>query len=380
MDSLWWKTPGPDKFVSRIVNSLFQGQNVILLMPEYAPSSLSRTLKARCDERESEWDWYYLEDFSDNGSPLELLSKRFTQNGGCDLPSAYSLATDASFSGRLIWVRGLDVGQWGLWKRFIVDYELACRSVGLLERTLFCIELVGEMALDPPAVDLCLALHSWKGCVEEMDMLLYTANLYRDHNLPSLHKQVCISIASKLACFDPSVAYRLAFDDHFNGTWDSRPVLLEMANERFWSDKDVAESEPNWASGHLDFIGQEGKLHSGFLAAIQDHQELDRRCWAGQVGTILPFVEERRRDILNLIGKHLTVPFVTSTGTLINEVERLELNHIMIQVNERGLRLEPPLFRLLYTLRDLRNALSHLETCHPSSLNSKEMRGYRSII
>jgi hypothetical protein len=292
------------------------------------------------------------------------------------LRNAYTIAQEPSFNGKLIWVKAIDATVLGNWKRFITEYEQACRSMSLVDRTLFCIELVGDVALDPPPEDLCLARHALKSYVDDLDMLLYTSILYRNHRIPDLYRHVCISVVAKIAAYDPVVADHLE-EDQFLRHGDPKPTLLAIGKQRGWNLDVASEEKDFWWKGMLDLVSGEGKIHSAVLALKNNDHEIRRRIWSGQVGVLLPFVEERRRDVVNGIAKLLKVPYTTRDGFVITDVNRLEINHVLHQIGTNGLRIPSSLHRFISSLTRIRNSLSHFEPCDPNLLKSQEITNFR---
>jgi hypothetical protein len=80
------------------------------------------------------------------------------------------------------------------------------------------------------------------------------------------------------------------------------------------------------------------------------------------VAVLLPFVEERRQELLARLRHHFEVPFRTANGEVIEDVRDLEIGHIEYQLATRG-RAVPPEVRLL---KRIRNCLAHQETVEPA--------------
>jgi hypothetical protein len=114
-------------------------------------------------------------------------------------------------------------------------------------------------------------------------------------------------------------------------------------------------------------LGEE-KVHSAYLALDDPKGEVERRVWSAQVGVLLPFVEERRQELLARLDGVLRVPFRTRFGEEITDLRDLEIGHIESQLLTSPLAVDPDVRRQVRRLREIRNSLAHLETLRPEVL------------
>jgi hypothetical protein len=377
MVSLWWQLPSPSRFISRITQDLKDGKNVILCMPEHLPDGLKSAVQYELGE---DWDWYRLSLNSEElVEPVHVLFEHFIgEISPNQLRNARTLAENQNFVGKIIWLDGLTPQVWFAWKKFLSDYEQPCRAIPQLYRTLFCVSLVGELALDPPAEDVCLSHHNWKGIVNRLDMLLFTSSLFQDKRLPDLQKRVAISVITNLALWDYHVSKRLV-DEKIENILNPVPILKEIAKERNWyTDYDYSLAD-KWCRGIANTIEGEEKTHSAALA-VNGKEEIERRIWSAEVGEILPFVEERRREILERLAGILTIPFQTRFGEEIKDLCDLEIGHIEYQINDIGTVVNTDIRQLVRKLREIRNALSHLQSISPELLLCREINDWYRIL
>jgi hypothetical protein len=361
MQHLWWQLPGPDQFVLRVVQDLRDGKNVILCLPEHLPSGLAFAIRSALSEGE-DWPWYTLHIYGDDPvEPAHLLFSRFVPEVCPNaLRNAKTLAQEEAFAGKIIWLDGLTPNIWSAWKAFVLDYEHACRSRSLLERTVFCIPLTGDLALDPPAEDVCLSHHHWRGVVDRLDMLLFTSSLFQDRGMPTLQKRIVTSVVANLALWDPAVTERFASED-LEKILHPVPILQEIARGRGWCPADGGSPPYSWSKGMIDLMEEEESIHSAALALNDAKGIITRRIWSAEVGVMLPFVEERRQELLTRLAGVLMVPFTTRFGEVISDVHDLEIGHIESQLINNGITVHPNVRRLVQRLREIRNCLSHLE-------------------
>jgi len=371
MSRLWWQLPGPSRFVARIVQDLRDGKNTVLCVPEHTPDGLASAIRSALGE---EWTWYTLQVQEETGvvDPIHLLFSRFVPHARPDaLWNVGALATEEAFTGKPLWLDGLTPQMWPAWKAFLEDYEHACRSRSVFERTLFCIPLVGALALDPPEEDICLSRHSWQGYVDLLDMLVFTAILLQGRQMPELLKRVVVSTIAHLALWDPIVSEYLARES-LDTIFAPIPILQEIAKERGWDGANEVLSLSAWHRGMKDVVDGAAKDHSAILAACHDDRAIQRRIWSAEVGVMLPFVEEQRQAILARFAGVLRVPFTTRFGEEITNIRDLEIGHIESQLTKNP-AVSTEMRQLIKRLRKIRNDLSHLEPLDPALLLSGEV-------
>jgi len=361
MQHLWWQLPGPNRFVLRVVQDLRDGKNVILCLPEHLPGGLAYAVRSTLSEGD-DWSWHTLHVHGDDPvEPAHLLFSRFVPEVCPEaIRNAQTLSKEEAFTGKVIWLDGLTPNIWPIWKAFIADYEHACRSRSLLERTLFCVPLIGDLAFAPPAEDVCLSQHHWRGVVDRLDMLLFTSSLFQERWMPALQKRVVTSVVANLALWDPAVTERFASEE-LEKILHPVPILQEIARGRGWCPADGHSPPYLWSSGMIDLIEGEENIHSAALALKDVKGTITRRIWSAEVGVMLPFVEERRQEILTHLAGVLRVPFSTRFGEVISDVHDLEIGHIESQLINNGITVHPNFRRFVRRLREIRNCLSHLE-------------------
>jgi hypothetical protein len=369
--SLWWRLPGPSRFIGAVAGDLRDGRNVTLCLPEHLPDGLARGIR---DELGDCWSWTTLSLDEDSArDPVSALYRRFaTDDEPFSLRNARSLATNGGISGRVIWVEGMPVHSWAAWRRFLAEYQHACRSRSLLERGIFCTPLIGELALDPPVEDACLANHSWRGVVDYLDILTYAASVIQRRGSSPVQHRLMVAVVSSLAQWDPRVCDLFA-DESLERILDPVPSLREMALRRNWPGAQGPDGLVNcWHLGMIDDLDAKPMVHSAALAHNDPTSEIARRIWGAEIGVLLPFIEEKRRGFLEHYGKLLQVPFQTPFG-VITDVRDLEVGHIDYQISICGRGVAPGVRKVIARLRDIRNALSHLEPVPPSLLQDRSI-------
>lgn len=361
MDRKFWQFGGPSRFVERLVDDLREGKNIVVCLPRHAPSRLAATVRSVLDDSfDAPWQTMDL-----NGEasepPATFLARRMLHNSlSTSIINAASLVSEEAFSGRILWLDGMSSEAWPPWQCFLAEYSHICQSLPVLDRTLLCIPLEGELAESPPPVDVCLACHEWRGIVDSLDALLFSSQLLRNHSLPPLRKRVLSAIGSQLALWDPAVTLRL-IEAGTEAFFEPYPILKAIAAERDWSEQSLDDPEYRWSKGQMDVFDGRELIHSAAVALNDTDKEIVRRIWCAQVGVLLPYVEQERQVILKELQGVLRVPFETRFGDTITDWRDLEIGHIECQVSEANIAIPGKTRRHLRHLLKIRNRLAHQE-------------------
>jgi hypothetical protein len=76
---------------------------------------------------------------------------------------------------------------------------------------------------------------------------------------------------------------------------------------------------------------------------------------------VLPYIEERRQQLLEELSAVLSVPFRTVYGQVLTDVRDLEVGHIEAQLAVGSAQVSETLRAEVRWLREARNRLAHLE-------------------
>lgn len=378
MSAKWWSMPGPSSYVDDIFQELREGKCIIAALPDHVPEGLQTALRRQVYE-DAIWAWHTLhaDDYEDS-DPIELLFALFAPNSQPGIArTAASLAQQESFGCRLIRLDGLTRMTWEKWKRFIVEYSECIRNVPLVKRTLFLVVLTGETALYVPEQQVCLACHPWSNRVTFLDLQIYSALLVQEWRASELEKAVSASVLASLAEWDPEVAIRIGEAGPV-GLTDPLPILAQMSKDRRWRGENI--KSPAWHTGMVNSVDGVEKIHSAALAARADSAAIARRVWRGQVGVLLPFVDERRVDLIGALRGSLVLPFPTRfRNESITDPYDLEIGHIHHQL-DRMIQASQDVHALVDCLYHIRTELSHLRPVDHRRLKQYELTKWSEIL
>jgi len=197
-------------------------------------------------------------------------------------------------------------------------------------------------------------------------MLIHASLLLEKRDLSKLQRRTLAAVISNLARWDPLLADRLAAEGSDEILRPAR-ILCEVRKERGWTEPLPSAPDDLWCRGCLDVFEGRPTVHSAALAPGEGSREIDRRIWSAEVGVILPYIEERRRELLDHFAPVLRVPWRKATGELITDRRDLEVGHIENQLRYKAARIDDKTIEFVGKLRQARNHLSHLEPL-PASL------------
>jgi hypothetical protein len=280
--------------------------------------------------------------------------------------NASTLVAESSFKNQIVWVEGVGISIRSDWLDFLSEYESACRATPECERTSICLVLEGESALlvSPNAVGIHGVI--WDGYASSVDAQLYAAHLIHHRYQHSLQQRIAVAIIATLSRWD-SLCCDFLSQQALDDIVEPERVLKQLARERAWNGADCS-SDMAWAKGYThSFDGKQ--TASAALLAVRDVSKLDSLIWNAEVGVMLPFVEERRRELLKRYSNVLQVPYPSKFGSLITNKLDLEIGDIADQFRTVG-TVSDNERNSAERLRKIRNHLSHLEPVPRSLLSA----------
>lgn len=371
----WWDTPGPAWFVETATNHIREGRNLFLQLPRHYPPGLRDAIRRRVSTGfDAPWRTVELSEL-DPACPAGSFLKFFDASAvHCDPVSVRDLISNERFnSGFLIWVDNVPEDSWPRWRAFFEEYAHACRAVDLLNRSLYCVNLIGPLALFPPVNDVCLAKLKWQGIVSQLDSLLYSSRWFADRPWPVKKKQLASHVAAFLGQWDPVLIDQLCACD-FRSLLEPRDILKDFGNARGWNQVDLKKSASKWVEGISDQYEGMERDHCGFLALNGSDHLIRHKIWSAETAVLFPRIEEYRHQLLDSLSRHLTPPYRSLDGTLIEDARDLELSDLMyLLANNPVLWIRDEGWAQLKMMKNARNQLAHRQPVDPEVLDSEEL-------
>lgn len=359
-----WTLPGASRFVDEIADHLASGTSVVIALPDTMDAgsvrrevsnrlSGSRTLPLPAPSE------------PDAVRVLDLLGVSREDRGSEAIDDVVALE---SLSSTILWFENETQAErepdLSSWRTFIKDWSVASRtSDSLLAPTLaVCIGGAEALAigLDEPAMTTAY----WWGCLHRIDTDLYLHTHARHR--PMLHR----AMSAEVALFDPHLALALA-DERWADVRELQEILSGLGPSEAPASPRAKVGEhpstaqcPDWAAGRIDRFDDhtEPMMHASCLCENLD--ALNVRCWRGQVRSVLPQLEELRRQV---IGR------AKAEGYIAQSVPATDLD--FGPLTERLLADAPPrtsrseLGILARDLRSARNRIAHLEPISATSFD-----------
>lgn len=371
----WWNLPGPQGLVARVSSEIRSGKNVLISTPDEFPEGLRKAVRESQELRDLRWHNLKVS-AADRRHPLDLLWEEFVFAD--DTPgqtrSIEQLLGLGILNGMVVWMNGFDSSCLSTLPGFLERFSKALNSVAVFDRLQLC--CVIPLAIRGSFTDnVCCAVVDSTPCVGSIDALTYATTLIEERELPSLEAQVAASVVANLCLWDPELANALA-KETLEVVLSPVEWLKRWANTRKWHSQLTTENLK--CLGLLTMFDSELRLHSAIAASRGEISEIHARVWRGQASVLLPFIEERRRDLLAQLSQLVVLPFRTPYGQIV-DAKDLEIGHLYSMFSGTY-RIDADVQELMRILRRMRNKLAHFNPVDHSMIESREIRNYRSIV
>ena len=353
-----WTLPGPARFVRQVEHALRDGANVVVRFPVVTPFGFGERMRAQLQES---WRCNVFHS-APASSPFQSIRERFASNLPTEWnPTLLDLCENEDFRGRLIWLNGvgrLDREDCSAWKKFLVDYAQASRSVPEFERTLFVAVLDGAPPADPPLDDVTLKCFDWRGVIDETDLLLAAHERLHSRDAGAVMRSLLATTVAHVASWDPDVAERL-LDEGCDVILNPVSLLQSVAREKGWTSNTDVCWELGTASGG-------GVPHAALTSLEDPPRDLRRRLWSAQASVLLPSIANWRWNLL-LDHRALLAEHLKREGRPADPLD-LDIGELMGMVQRPG--FDPEVRRNVRQMNRWRNELAHLR---PLSANDARL-------
>jgi hypothetical protein len=372
----WWNLPGPNSLVARICSEIRTGKNVVLAIPHFFPEGIRQAVRDSQELRDH-LAWHTLNvPASDSRHPLDWLWEEFVfaDNDPGQIRSVELLLERNVPTGMVVWVDGLQHSCPTTLPVFLERFSQALNGIAVYKRFQICC-VVPLSSIKTFSANVCCAVIDSTSYVGGIDALTYASTLVEDQQLNLLDAQVAASVVANLALWDQELAAGLAREP-LETIFSPTQWLYKWGKEKRLNTG--MNSEQCRHLGLLTVFDGQPKLHSAVAAMRGSTSEINARVWRGQASVLLPFIEERRRELLEYLGSLIFLPFRTPYGD-ITDVNDLEIGHLY-SIFGRGYRVDSNVQDLIRVLRDMRNKLAHFSPIDYRMMASREVRGFHSIL
>ena len=268
------------------------------------------------------------------------------------------MADTASFQGRLLWIENIDRSDWAQWAAALAAYADACRSVDLIDRTLFIVVLSGEVVAEHTPEEVALVRRDFRNVVDTTELFMFALCKLPDSIERLEHRALVAHTVSQVAQWDCLLAEQL-LSASFDEALSPDDTLRDYARCRGWN----SDTSRRWEDGTVDGPDDRPIVHSALLTVSGELRPVFRRIWAGQAAVLLPLVEERRMGLVPRCCRYLKPPIDNRAGQQVHDLLDLEVGPLARHLDHtdapQGLKNQ------VQFLRHVRNNLAHMEPLEP---------------
>ena len=286
-------------------------------------------------------------EFPATSAPLRDLSREYAESPD-RIGSVPDLCSDKGFQGRLVRLRGLRADSWPVWRDFLARYAHASRSLSLLGRTLFLAPVSGCPLEEARPAHVGLSVRVWDRVVDEVDLLLFAREQLRERVDSPLLRALLANTVARVASWDFETAAALVAEG--DATISAPEECLRgMACAKGWT----VDTPVEWGLGTGS---RDGVAHAALTALGDPPAELDRRLWSAQLAVLLPWVEERRYELVTRHRYEVT-RLMRDAGYAGDDPIALEVGELHALFDRPG--ADRDVRRSVGRLRAARNDLAH---------------------
>jgi len=371
----WWSLPGPQRFVAQICSEIRIGKNVLLSVPDLFPDGLRKAIRESRELRDLHWHSLTVS-ASEHRQPLDWLWEEFVfaDDDPGQTRSVEQLLGRDELSGMVVWVDGLAPSCAGTLPAFFERFSQVLNGIAVFKRLQLCC-VVPLSSAGSFSANVCCAIIDSTSYVGPIDALTFATTLIEEKAFSVLEAQVAASVVANLALWDEELAIALA-QEQLETILCPMSWLKGWCRTKEWSA--TLNSDDLRHKGLLTIFDGQPKVHSAIAAVRDEANVVDARVWRGQAGVLLPFIEERRRDLLEYFRNAILLPFRTQFGEIM-DVNDLEIGHLHSMFG-RSHRIDSDAQALIRVLREMRNKLAHFNPVDSRMIACREIRTFRSIL
>ena len=303
--------PGPQRFVRELAADLAGGRHVVVGLPPHTPpdllTHLTHHVKPGLDART--WQFPAVPHLAENQSPAEWLWHYWKQGQVDQCPfdlTPQQLARQPDLPvGKRVVLAGLQQEDWPQWWKFLVEYAQQAQQTNALRRIVFCLVVEDPqiLAILPSQQESHYRIHRYDGRCNQLDAQLYVTNqLAKPTNSGpmTLVMEIQLELAALLFRSDPAAAMQVA-GLHNPDAYALQMVVESIVTSRQWPaaiPKTARSLDEQWANGWIDQRHARAWRHPGAPHAITPRQRAEMALWQAQVRVLLPWIEQRRRELL----------------------------------------------------------------------------------
>ncbi len=362
----WETLPGPGEFLRQLHSDLLEGASVLLEVPQKLPLPVAEFLSCRLHSR---FRWTPLTVTADR--PINCVRHALADKSRATLTSPEKLYEIEGFDSRIFYLNELEQQQIPVWIDFLIEFAHVNTMQNLLERSAFVLRLPSGASVQCKE-DLLLVHRRWDDVVDATDALLMAHRAIRSSAGTSspLQRDLKATLCVELAQWDMDLCESLSHQ-HITTLLQPSAILTKHARDMGWDAVHLDVSEPRlWECGIMQTFGGHKRLHHGWHALHEEHDELRAAVWRAELKVLFPFAEEQRLKVIRRYRRFLHIPHKRKDGTILSELSDFELSDIDFQFWSNT-NVPRRLRDFVHDLWLLRNSLAHQMCLEPRLVSPK---------
>jgi hypothetical protein len=265
---------------------------------------------------------------------------------------------------RIVVADVVDVHTSHVWIDLLAEFGQLGSRVEPVRRPVFLVSVPFEASMSNPAraSTSIVRLQPWRSIFSEADAIVAAAHLAAESPGSAIERALKSSVISAIAGVDLSLARFLG--DYNIESFDKIAQLLDKHCRDNRLFHPYMEGGPAYATLNGGFRQSDGTYarHIHTLGSDSERDaEIKRRLWHAQVRILYPFLELKRRSLLDDNRARLSIPHRRPDGKSIEAVEDLEFGDIVHQLRYRNRDSLDSTIEQLDFLRETRNSLAHFQ-------------------
>lgn len=365
--SIWWKLPGPARFLRALTREIEDGKSVILRWPHRPPRNWRFALEETNPGLLSQYLWTPFSAHKTQGlSPQEFLAN----STGLDLGPSWEITPERlleapdKIESRIFVLEDLDAQTWRAWQPFLTTYADLSRNIDTESRARFLVSLKpGEPIPHLSTTDVCLTSLTWDGYISSLDTQIFADHFWHDSLCTSRQKPLWLAMVTAFAAWDPEAiqtlaTMKLASLCDLQLLSERLTELLNRATPQIETST-TATRDHRWLTGLIQSFDGRDTPHPACL--LHKDEEVTHLLWTAQMTILLPLIERERRRFQQKFAPSFQIPFTTNTGERIDQLQDMEIGHIWHQMTQNPGRYPQDDRDRVRLLRHARNELAHFK-------------------
>jgi hypothetical protein len=263
---------------------------------------------------------------------------------------------------RTIVADSFDLGSAKAWIDFMEEFGQLGPRIDPSRRPVFLVSLPFEVLLQfslPRATNIMRVL-DWRSVFSEADATVAAMHLIAESSGTAIERALKSSVISAIAGVDFGLAQFLG--EYGIESFDEMYRLIDQHRQRNMDDY------PYLSGNSLSQAEQGGyRLNDGsfarhiyaYGAASEIQKEIDRRLWHAEIKVLFPFLEAKRRKLIEENHARFSVPHLRPGGETVDNVGDLEFGDMAHQLRQRRVGYFDRTIEQVEFLRETRNRLAH---------------------